>query len=60
MGWIVTNKKRTIVFKEYPYKLQAIIWCFMNGYAYSGFDEWKHGRERLYILDPRIEIVEVK
>lgn len=39
----------TIV-KEYPFKLQAIIYCFLNGYVTSGRG-W-------YFLDDRVKISE--
>ena len=44
------------VVKEYPFKMQAVIWCFMHGYVTSG----GYGSNRFYSLDPKIKIVEVK
>lgn len=41
----------TIV-KEYPFKLQAIIYCFLNGYVTSGRG-W-------YFLNERVKIKEVE
>lgn len=39
--------------KTYPFKLQAVIWCVLNGYVYQqGF-----GRP---FLDPKIKIKEVE
>lgn len=29
---IVNNK----IIKEYPYRIQSVIWCFLNGYGYQG------------------------
>lgn len=29
---VVKNK----VVKEYPYRIQAVIWCFLKGYGYQG------------------------
>lgn len=37
--------------KTYPYKIQAIVYCFMNGYVTSGRG-W-------YFLDERVKIREV-
>lgn len=37
--------------KTYPFKLQAVIYCFLNGYVTSGRG-W-------YFLNPRVEIREV-
>ena len=39
--------------KSYPFKLQAYIWCWLNGYVY------KAGRFG-FILDERVEIWEVE
>ena len=39
--------------KTYSFKLQAYIWCWLNGYVY------KAGRFG-YILDERVEIWEVE
>jgi len=39
--------------KSYPFKLQAYIWCWLNGYVY------KAGRLG-YILDERVEIWKVE
>ena len=39
--------------KSYPFKLQAYIWCWLNGYVYKA---GKFG----YILDERVEIWEVE
>lgn len=38
--------------KSYPYKTQAIVYCFMNGYVNTGRG-W-------YFLDDRVKIKEVK
>lgn len=37
--------------KSYPFKLQAIIWCVLNGYVSVGRGQ--------YFLDPNIKIKEV-
>lgn len=37
--------------KSYPFKLQAIIWCVLNGYVSVGRGQ--------YFLDPKIKIKEV-
>lgn len=40
------------VVKEYPHKLQAVIWCFMHGYAYEGKGyKWIIGAEIREITD---------
>ncbi len=36
--------------KSYPYKAQAVMWCFLNKYV----NHWR----RTYFLDPRVEIKE--
>lgn len=36
------------VIKEYPYRIQAVIWCFLKGYVYqkgNGSDRWIIGAE---------------
>lgn len=48
---IVNNK----VVKKYPYKIQAIVYCFMKGYVYSGYDEW-NSYKYLQVLDDRVRI----
>lgn len=45
MYQVVVNNK---VVKTYPFKIQAIIYCFMNGYVTSGRG-W-------YFLDDRVKI----
>lgn len=49
--WIKGKYNMGLV-KTFPYKLQAYIWCWLNGYVY------KAGRFG-YTLDDRIEIKEV-
>lgn len=39
------------ILKSYPFKLQAIIWCVLNGYVSVGRGQ--------YFLDPKIKIKEV-
>ena len=46
--------------KSYTYKIQASIYCFMNGYVYSGWDDFKFGSKSIYVLDDRVEIREEK
>jgi hypothetical protein len=37
--------KNNIV-KEYPYRMQAVVWCFMHGYGYAGKGyRWISGAE---------------
>lgn len=39
---IVNNK----IIKEYPYRIQAVIWCFLKGYGYQGKGHrWISGAE---------------
>jgi hypothetical protein len=45
-------KVRDEVVKTYPFKLQAIIYCFLNGYVTSGRG-W-------YFLNPYVKINEVE
>lgn len=52
---VIVNKE---IVKEYPFKIQAVIYCFMNGYVYHGYDEWRSYRE-IRVLDNRVEIREV-
>lgn len=40
------------VVKAYPYKTQAVTYCFLNGYVSSGYD-W-------YFLNPKVEIRKVE
>lgn len=42
---------RDTVVKKYPFKLQAVIYCFLNGYVASGYG-W-------YFLNPDVKIKEV-
>ena len=44
--------------KTYPFKIQAVIWCFLHGFVYSGFEDFQN--KRFYILDEHIEIRRVK
>lgn len=42
---VIVNKK---VIKEYPYRIQAVIWCFLKGYGYQkgrGTNRWIIGAE---------------
>lgn len=49
MYQIVVNGE---VVKEYEHKLQAIIWCFMNGYVYEGNrHRWISGAEIKEVKD---------
>lgn len=48
MYQVIVNNK---VVKTYPFKLQAIIYCFLNGYVTSGRG-W-------YFLNPDVKISEV-
>lgn len=51
--WQVWNKENTELLKEYPFKSQAVIYCWLNSHVmYAG----RYG----YILDDKVEIVEVK
>lgn len=47
--------------KSYPFKLQAITYCLMNGYVYSGWDDWEFGsRGSICVLDERVKIIRSK
>ncbi len=48
--WLTSGDKMGLL-KRYPFKLQAIIWCFLNKFITTG--------RGYYFLDPRIEIKEV-
>lgn len=44
--------------KEYPYKIQAITYCLMHGYVYSGWDDWEWNFTRkVSYLDPKVQII---
>jgi hypothetical protein len=47
-----------VLVKEYRYWVQAVTYCLMNGYVYtgSGTDEWNFGYS-ITSLDPRVKIV---
>lgn len=46
--------------KEYPYKIQATMYCLMKGYVYSGWDDWENGSiGRIVVLDPKVKIRKV-
>lgn len=47
--WLKGKENMGLV-KTYPFKIQAIIWCFLNGYVNSGRG-W-------YFLDDRVKIQE--
>lgn len=53
---VIVNGKTV---KEYPFKIQAVIYCFLNGYVYEGYDEW-NSYKYLRVLDNRIRIEETK
>lgn len=50
--WIKGKEDMGLV-KEYPFKLQAYIWCWLNGYVIS---MGRYG----YALNGRVEIQEVE
>ena len=49
--WVLGKDLKGLV-KRYPFKIQAIIYCFLNGYVSSG-KGW-------YFLNSNVEIIEVK
>lgn len=55
--WIVRVNDKTV--KEYPYKWQAVMYCYLNGYVYSGLNEWNNFKE-IVCLDDRVKIEEVE
>ena len=42
---------RDNIIKTYPFKIQAIIWCYLHGFVSTG--------RKYTFLDDKIEIVEV-
>lgn len=49
-----------VVVKSYPYKVQAYTYCLMNGYVYSGWDDWERGSiGHICTLDERVKIRKV-
>lgn len=53
--WIVRVNGKIV--KEYPLKVQAIIYCYLKGYVMSGYDEWD-GYKYIEMLDDRVKIDE--
>ena len=51
--WQIINTETNNVLKTYPHKLQACIWCWLNGFVCWG------GRFG-YFLDGRVKIREVE
>lgn len=51
--WVV--KVNGNIVKSYPYKWQAVMFCYMNGYVYSGLNEWNNFKE-IVCLDDRVKI----
>ena len=51
--WKIINTETNNVLKTYPHKLQACIWCWLNGFVCWG------GRFG-YFLDGRVRISEVE
>lgn len=50
---VLVNDK---VVKTYKYRIQAIIYCLLKGYVYSGTSEWS-GKYHSF-LDPKVKIRE--
>ena len=50
----VNNRK----VKEYPFKLQAITYCFMNGYIACGSGDFGI-HKRYYFMNPKVKIRKV-
>lgn len=46
----ITRKGRII--KSYPFRLQAVIYCYLKGFVYTG----GYGSQKFYTLDPDVEI----
>lgn len=44
--------------KEYPFKIQVVIWCILHGYIYYGGSDF--GFKNGYYLSPDVEIRKVK
>lgn len=42
--------------KSYPFKIQAVIYCYLNGYVSSGGCDFDNGW--YYFLDEKVRIVE--
>lgn len=49
--WIKGKEKMGLI-KTYPYKIQAVIWCFLNKFVNKG--------GKYYFLDPKIIIKEIQ
>lgn len=47
------------VVKEYPHKWQAVMYCYLNGYVYSGLNEWNNFKG-IVCLDDRVKIEEIE
>lgn len=44
--------------KTYPFKIQAIIYCFLNGYITTSTGDFKD--KQWYFLNPKVKINSVK
>lgn len=44
--------------KSYPFKIQAIIYCYLKGYVYEGGCDFDNNWYR--VLDPKVKILESK
>lgn len=50
---------RGVLVKSYTYKLQAVIYCLLKGYVYTGTGDWYPYRD-IVTLDPRVKIIKEK
>lgn len=47
------------VVKSYPYRIQACVYCWMEGWVYSGYDDWERNSiGEINVLHPQAKIVE--
>lgn len=55
MWKVMVNNK---LVKSYPHEAQAVMYCFMNGYIYSGGYDFDNNW--YYFLDDRVQVKEEK
>lgn len=48
-----------VLVKSYAYKLQAVTYCLIKGYIYTGMGDW-YPYIDIAALDPRVKIVKEK
>ena len=57
----VDDKKHILRIKTYPFKIQCVIWLYLQGWVFSGLDDW-HSQPMHFVMCPscpgaKVEIV---